>query len=184
MANGFPKIVVSSGFCLSQQCLEFGECLFDGIEIGRVAGQEKDPCPTRSDRVGGAWTFVDVEIVPDHHIARLEGWSELGDHIGIEGFAVYSAVNHPGCYKLVAFKGGDECLGVPFAKRRIGNQPLAPVAAPPQRRHVSLDTGLVNEQQPFGSSPDGWQAMFVPVFTLGLDVGAFAFRRQQRFFYS
>lgn len=184
MADGFPQAVVGSCFCFAQQGFELGEGLFDGVEVWRVTGQEQHPGSACPDGVSGARAFVNVEIVPDHHIARFEERGELGDHPGIEGLAVDGAVYHPGRHQFIASQRRDECLGVPFAEGCIGDQPLALLAAPPQRRHVGLDTGLINEQQPPGGGPDGWQAMFVPLFTLGLNVGAFAFRRQQRFFYS
>ena len=108
----------------------------------------------------------------------------MGSHIGIEGLAIDGAVYHPGRHQFMASQRRDEGLGVPFAKGRVGNQPLTALAAPPQRRHVGLHAGLVNEQQSCGSGTNGWQAVFVPFIAFGLNVGAFSFRRQQRFFYS
>lgn len=145
MADGFPQGVVGSCFRLAQQGLELGEGLFDGIEIRRVAGQEQHPGSVCSDGFSGAWAFVNIEIVPDHHIAWLEERGELGRYPGIEGRAVDGAVYHPGCYQFIAFQRCDECLGVPLAEWGIGNQPRALLAAPPQRRHVGLHTGLINE---------------------------------------
>lgn len=126
---------------------------------------------------------MDVEIVPDHHIAGLEQWRQLGGHIGVESCAIDGAFNHPGRYQFVAAQSGDESLGIPFAEGRICQEPAALETSPPERRHVGFDGRLVDEDQPSGRGAYGWQAMCVPVIALGLDISAFFLRRQQRFFY-
>lgn len=126
---------------------------------------------------------MDVEVIPDHYITGLERRGELGDYIGIEGLAIDGTVDHPGGHQLIAAQPGNKGLGVPLAKGHVGKQPLALAAAPPERGHVGLDAGLVDEHQPSGGRSDGRQAVVLPFIALSLDVSAFFLRRQQRFFY-
>lgn len=124
-----------------------------------------------------------IQIVPDHHVSRPEGWRELGAHIGLEGLAVHGAFDHPRRDQFMAAKAGDEGLGVPFSERSLGDEPLPLPAAAPERRHVGLDRGFVDEHEPSGRGAHGRLAVFVPLIAFLFDLGAFSLRRHQRFFY-
>jgi hypothetical protein len=53
----------------------------------------------------------------------------------------------PRGHKLMAAQTGNEGLRLPLAERGVGHEPLCPQAAPAQRRHVGLDTCLVDEHE-------------------------------------
>ena len=55
---------------LAQQVLEFGEDLFDRVQIGRVFRQEEQLGAGRADGAADRLALVAAEIVHDHHIAR------------------------------------------------------------------------------------------------------------------
>lgn len=139
---------------------------------------------------------MDIEIVPDDHVTRLEGWSELGSHIGVELVAVHRAIDDEGRGDGIAAQPGDEGLSIPFAEGSLGMKALAPPAPAAQRRHIrlervrrendSLDRFLVHltidEDEATGALVHGGLAMVAPFIPLTADVGACAFRRHQRFF--
>lgn len=125
---------------------------------------------------------MDVEIVPDHHVARLKRRCELGSHVGIELVSIHGPVDNEGSREGIAAQTGDKGLGGPFSKRRIRLQTLAPSAPATQRCHVSLDRRLVHEDETSGALLDSGLATFAPLVAFLAHVGAFAFRCQQRFF--
>jgi len=88
--------LVASGFGLSQQSLELGEDLLDGVEVGGVFGQEDEPGADSSDGLPHPLPLVGAEIVEDHSVARLEGRDEELLDIGAETFAVDRAVEQAG----------------------------------------------------------------------------------------
>ena len=77
-----------------------------------MARQEQHPGAAFPDRLGGSRAFVDVEVVPDLHVARLEDRRQLGGHIGVEGVGVDRPFYHPGRHQRVATQPGDEGLGI------------------------------------------------------------------------
>lgn len=125
---------------------------------------------------------MDVEIVPNDHVARLEGWSELGPHIGIELVAVHGTIDDERRRDGVATQPGDEGLCVPLAEGRVGMKALAPSASAAQRRHVGLDRSLIYKDEAAGALTHRGLAAVAPFIPLPANVGAFAFRRHQRFF--
>mgnify|MGYP002808896300 CR=1 FL=1 len=68
--------------------LEFGEDLFDRVEIGAVGRQEQQSCADAADRLAHFAALMAAEIVHDNHVAGLEGWQQKLAHIGEESFAV------------------------------------------------------------------------------------------------
>ena len=183
MADSLPQIVIGSCLSLSEQGFEFGEGFFDWIEIGRIARQEHHPGIPGPYRLTSPWALVDVEIVPDHHIAGFELWRQLGGNISVDSLAIDGVLNHPGRHQFMAAQPGDKGLGMPFAEGGICKKPLALNAASPQRGHIGFNRSLVDEHPPCGLCPDRRQAMCVPFIALSLDISAFFLRGQKCFFY-
>lgn len=125
---------------------------------------------------------MDVEVIPDHHVARLKRRRELGLHVGVELVSVHGPVDNEGSRKGIAAQTGDKGLGVPFAKRSIRLQALAQSASATQRCHVGLDRRLIDEDKTCGALLHSGLTTFAPLIALPAHVGAFAFRCQQSFF--
>lgn len=125
---------------------------------------------------------MNVEIVPDDDVARHEGWGKLCSDIGVELVAIHRAIDDEGRGDRVTAQPGDECLRVPFAEGSLGVKAFAPFASAAQRRHVGLDRSLIDKHQAAGAPLHRRLAMLAPFIALLAHIGAFAFRRHQRFF--
>ena len=127
---------------------------------------------------------MDIEVVQDDHIALVQGGRELGFDVEVEGGAVDGAADDPGRDQGIAAQGGDEGLRLPLAEGHVSAEPLATQRAPTQRRHVGLDGGFVEEDEPARLLVHGRLATAAPLRALLLDVAAFLLPGQKRFFYS
>ena len=130
--------------------MELDEDLFDGVQIGAVGRQEEGLCPGSADGCTNIGGLVAAEVIHDDHVARMKrGGQHLLD-IGLEGFAIDRAVEHPGRIDPVASQGGEKRHRVPMAERRFRLQPLAARCPAAQGRHVGLGPGFIDEDQPGG----------------------------------
>ena len=175
---------------LSQERLELGESLLDRIEIGRVFRQEQEPGAALGQCLRRPRAFVNVQIISanevrrgDDDIAPPEAWGELGADIAVECGTIHGSLDDPGGNKLMAAQAGDEGLRLPLAERSVGDEPFSLQAASAQGRHVGLDAGLVDEDQPCRLTAHERLAAVAPRPADRLDVSTFFLRRQQRFFY-
>ena len=133
--------------------LDLGEGLFDGVEVGAIGRQEPEAGAGGSDGGSHGLGLVTSEIVHDDDVARLEGSDQLLFDIGKEAGPVDWAVEDAGCGEPVAAKRRDEGHGAPVPVRGEADKALALRTPAPDRRHVGLDPGLVDEHQPFGIKP-------------------------------
>ena len=82
-SDALPCFLYGSLGGFSQEQLELGEDLFDGIEVGGVGRQEQQPGSSRADRLADGRALVTAKIVHDDHIAGSErGHEELLDPCG------------------------------------------------------------------------------------------------------
>ncbi len=93
------------------------------------------------------------EVVHDDDVAGLEGRHELLLDIGEEADAVDRPVEDKGRGELVTAQRREEGHGLPVAMGRVAVQTPALRPPAPDRRHVGLDPGLVDEHQAFGIKP-------------------------------
>src|SRR3954451_23946785 len=96
MSNGLPEAVTGAFADLSEQRLEFGEGLLDGIEIGAVGWQVEQPGLPAFDGLLNAGDLVAGQIVHDDNVARAQGWGEDLLDVGAEGGAVHGVIQHVG----------------------------------------------------------------------------------------
>ena len=61
-----------SFLCLSHEVFEFGEHLFDRIEIGTVGREEQEPCSGTLDDLPDRVALVAAEVVHDDNVAGVE----------------------------------------------------------------------------------------------------------------
>jgi hypothetical protein len=159
--------------------LDFGEGLFDRIEIGRVGRQEPEPCAGRLNGLPNGGGFVAAQIVHDDDVARPQHRNKLLMHIGAEARAIDRAVEDTRRGQSVAAQCAEESHGAPMAMRGKAAQPLPFRAPAAQRGHVGLYPGLVDEDQTRRIEPTlpGFPALAAPG-----NVGAALLKGEQRFF--
>jgi len=133
--------------CPSEQVFQFGEDLFDRVEIRTVRRQEEEPCACGADGLANGITLVAAEIVHDHNVSGLQtGHEDLLD-IEPEALAIDWAIKDAWRINPVVAQGGKEGHGLPMAMGHMGEQPLAFPAPAPDRRHVGLGPGLIDEHK-------------------------------------
>jgi len=122
---------------------------------------------------------VAAKIVHDDDVAWPEHGNELLLDISAEAFAVDWAIEDAWCRELVAAQGAEEGQGPPVAMRGKGSDALALRSPSPQRSHVGLDPGLVDEHQPLRIEP-GLPGL--PALSLMRDGSTSSLKSEQRFF--
>ena len=70
LANLFPEGVDGARGGLAKQRFEFGEELFDGVQVGRIRRQIEQRCLRRSDGFFHPGDLVAAEIIEDHDVPR------------------------------------------------------------------------------------------------------------------
>src|SRR3954462_12952128 len=183
VAQGGPERLERARSRAAQERFDLGERHLDGVQIGRVLREEQEPGAPRLERLCGAGALVDREIVRDHDVAGPKGRGELGLDIGVERRAIHGAIHHPRGGEPVTPECSDEGLSAPAAERRRSAQALSATAAPAQPRHLGVDRGLVDEHQACRLKPHAGLTPFDPLPSSLPDIGAFALRRHQLFFY-
>ncbi len=125
---------------------------------------------------------MDVEVIPDDDVTWLESWGKLCSDVSVELVAIHRSIDDEGRGDRVASQPGDEGLRVPLAEGSIGVKALAHFAPAAQRRHVGLDGRFIDEDETARALSHRWLAILEPLIALLAHIGAFAFRRHQRFF--
>ena len=133
--------------------LEFGEDLFDRVEIGAVGRQEQQSCADAADRLAHFAAFMAAEIVHDNHVTGLEGRQQKLAHIGEESRAVDRAVQHARGVDPVTAQRRKKGLGPPSTVWRLADEACPTLAPSAQRRHIRLHPGFINENQPGRLNP-------------------------------
>jgi hypothetical protein len=174
-----PSVLDGALLSLPHPMLDLGEGLFDRVEVGRVWRQVPEPGASGLDHLPDSFRLVASEIVENDDIAFVQGWQEKVLDIGAEAFPVDRPVEDAGRRELVVAESAEECEGPPVTVRREAAQ-AGPFGAPaPQRGHIGLDPGLVDEDEPARIEP-GLPGS--PTLTPARDVGASLFKGEQCFF--
>jgi hypothetical protein len=144
---GVGDAFVTSRPDLSQQGLELGEDLFDGVEVGGVFRQEYQAGSDIPDRLAHRLSFVGSEIVEDDDVARLQSRHEELIDIGAETLAVDGSVKQAGRVDAVVAQGGEERRGLPLALRDLVDEARSPWRPAAKPCRVGLRPGLIDEDQ-------------------------------------
>lgn len=109
---------------LAQQMFEFGEDLFDRIEIGTVGRQEQEACAAGPDGGPDGGFFVAGEVVENDNVAWPQRWTEFFlDPLG-EARAVDRLIEDEGRIDPVVAQCGNEGHRLPMAVRHLGIEAL------------------------------------------------------------
>jgi len=165
--------------CFAQHVFELCEDLLDGVQVRRVFGQEQQLGACRSDRSANGFSFVAAEIVHHHEITGFKRGHEHLFDIDREAVAVDRAIKDPGGVDAVMAQRPDKGHGLPVAVGNLGFEPLAPRRPAPERRHIGLGPGLVDEDQACRVDPG---LIFLPLLTPSRDVRAILLAGEHGFF--
>ena len=179
LTDGLADGLDGSRSCFSQQVLELGEDLFDGVQVGRVFRQEDQFGAGRADELAHDLAFVAAEIVHDHDVAGHQGGDENLRDINLETLAVDRAFEQPWGVDPVMAQCSQEGRGVPMAMRNLGVKPHPAWRPAAQRRHIGLGPGLVDEDQTLRRD---LVLILGPLRPPPCDVGTVAFASHHGFF--
>ena len=178
-ADVSPGVLDGSLLGVAHPVLDLGEGLLDRIEVGGVGRQVPEPGAGGPDHLPDGRRLVGAEIVHDDDVAGLQDRDELLLDIGAEAFAVDRSVEDARGGEPVAAQRAEEGQRAPVAVRGKAAQALALRSPAAQRRHVGLDPGLVDEDQP-ARIETGLPGS--PALPPAGDVGAGLLKGEQRFF--
>ncbi len=113
----------------SQEGFQFGERLFDRIEVGTVRGEKSEVGADPFDRRADLGLLVDGEVIEDDDVARAQrGHEDLFD-IGEETRIVDGAVEDGRRADALEPQRRDHRMGLPVAAGRVIVEPQAPGTA-------------------------------------------------------
>ena len=174
-----PRLLDCPLLGLPHPMFDLGEGLLDRVEVWRVGRQVPEPGSARPDHLPDRRRLVGTEIVHHDDVARLQNRDELLRDIGAEALAVDRSVEDARGRDPVAAKRAEEGQRAPVAVRGQAAQPLASGSPAAKRRHVGLDPGLVDADQPTRVES---ALPAAPPLPPARNVGAGLLKRQQRFF--
>ncbi len=148
-ADMTPCVFDGALLCISHPMLDLGKGLFDRIEVRRIGRKEPEPRTGGFDQLTDGCRLMAAEIVHDDDVAWLEHRDQLLLDIGAKTWPLIGPSKTQGGCKLIVSQSAQECQRAPVAMRCKCPQSLAFRAPAPDRRHVGLDPGLINEDQPF-----------------------------------
>lgn len=119
------------------------------------------------------------EVVHDDDVARRQGRDEELLDIGGEELAIDRPVEHAGRIDPVAAQCRHEGKRLPFAERGLGDELAATPGPAPQRGHVGLGPGFVDEDQFCGIKP---ALILLPLFPPPRDLRPILLAGEQAFF--
>ena len=158
---------------------ELGEDLLDGVQVGRVFWQEDQLGSDGADKPAYGFSLVAAEIVHDDDVSRAKGWDKNLLDIGLKGFTIDRTIKKPWGVDPVMSQCGQEGRSLPVTVRDFGLEPHAERCPPPQRRHVGLGPGLVDEDQALRLD---FILILDPLRSPPRDVGSIAFASHHGFF--
>ena len=80
---------------LSHEMFQFGEDLFDGVEVGGIGRQEQKPGSASPEGAAHRLVLVATEIIEDDDVARLQRWGQNLIDIGPESSSPSWTIENP-----------------------------------------------------------------------------------------
>ena len=165
--------------CGPEEGFEFGERLFDGIEIGTVGWQETEMRADGFDRGAHLRLFVHGEVVEDDHIAGSECRDQDLLDRSAEAHRVDRAIEDGWGADPIDPSGRDHGLRFPMTARRVIVQACAARAPTGAAQQIGRHPALIQKHV----APRIVQRQPVPPLPpLERHVSAPLFRRRVRFF--
>ena len=159
--------------------LKLGKDLLDWVQVRGVFGQQEKLGARCSHELAHGFALVAAEIVHDDDIPRLQGGDEDLLDVNSEGLAVDRTIENPWGVNASVAQGSQKGRRLPATVRDFGGEPHAAGRPSPQRCHVRLGPGLVDEDQTLRLDP---ALILFPLRSLASDVGTITFAGDESFF--
>ena len=164
---------------LRSQCLSLAKSFSIGFRSGEYFGRKKSRAPAARMARRTAAALVRAEVVHDDDVAGTQRRRRGPSRHRAGSSRRRSARRAARGIDAVVAQRRQEGHGLPVAVRRLGPEPLAARRPAPERRHVGLGPGLVDEHQPGRVDP---ALVFRPLRPPARDVRAVLLGRDQRLF--
>lgn len=147
LTDFFPKGVDAARGRLPKQRFEFGEELFDGVQVGGIRRQIEQRGLRRHDGFFHSGHLVAAEVVEDHHVAGLQGGTQKLPHPGQEQFAIHRPVGDQGRGQSIVPQTRKKRGRLPIAIRGRCDASLSSGRATIAARHVGRGPGFIDEYE-------------------------------------
>ena len=178
-ADAPPDRFDGSLFGFTEERFEFGEHLFDWVEIGRVWRQEQQVRASGTDQLTHLAALVRSEIVHDDDVARCQCRRQYLFDVSHECVAVDRPVEHERCRDPIMPQRRQERHRFPMAMWDFGDERFTARMPTARTRHVCLGPGFVNKDEARWINP---ALIFFPAVTTADDVWPVLLDGEQRFF--
>ena len=147
LTDFLPERVDRARGGLTKQRFEFGEELFDGVQVGRIGRQIEQRGLRRNNGFFHSGHLVAAEIVEDHDVPGLQCGAQKLSHPGQEQFAIHGPVRDHGSGQLIVPQTSDKGGRLPIAigSRSDASLPSGRAAIAP--RHVCRGPGFIDEHE-------------------------------------
>jgi len=126
---------------------EFGESLFNGIEIRAVRRQVADANPSSREQLADVMDFVGGEVVEDERVALAQLWTEHLLKISRENLGIDGAFDQKRSLDAVMTQGCNEGGALPVAVWDGAETTLAHRAATMVAGHLGVQACFINKHQ-------------------------------------
>ena len=164
---------------LRSKCLSLAKSFSMGLRSDEYLGRKMSLAPAL--RI--AWrTALPLWLPRLSMMTMSPGWERGNEdllYVDQEPLAVDRTVDQPGCLDPIVAQRGQEGHGLPVTVRRLRPEPLSARRPAPERRHVCLGPGLVDEDQTGRINP---ALILPPLRPTSRDVGTILFAGEHGFF--
>ena len=152
-SDGERAILESVCSDFAQECLELGEYLLDGIQIGAVRREIKRNCAARLDGFFDSIDFVNADVVHEHDVAPLQRRSEKLFSIGLEHLSGHRSFEDERRSDAIMAQCCDESDGFPVAVLHFLDEPFALRCSPVEAGNRRRNAGFIDEDKPLRIEP-------------------------------
>ena len=160
---------------------EFGESLFNGVEIGAIGWQVADPHPPAGKQLAHAGDFVGGKVVENEGVALAQLRTEHLLEIDRKDLGIDRAFDPKGGLDAFVAQGRNEGGALPVAVRDAAQTTLPPWAAAIKAGQLGVYTRLIEEHQPADIPV---RLLPAPKLAGGVDIRPLLLGGARRFFYS
>jgi hypothetical protein len=172
---------IFEGIChdLAEDGLEFGEDLFNGVEIRTICREVDKNRSAFFDGFTDTDDLVNTDVVHEHDVTSFQRRREDLLDIGLERLTIHRSFQDEGSGDTIMAQCRDESSGFPVAMQHLLDEPLAAWRSAIKASDVGRDTGFINEHEPL------WIESRLPPLqrlTIGRDIWTILLGGVQTFF--